>query len=141
MHSILFEIIGHCAGLEVEGFLWKHDDLHIYLNQIAKLLDLSYPTGKHDEWGEEIMQIDERVSIWAEKPSRNIEELYEFDSRLPESQQQGNRLKDWFEREPRPLPRIELHPDVTNLFEFRLEDIVVKGYNPHPDIKGIPVLT
>ncbi len=140
-HSILFEMIGQCAGLEVEGFVWKHDDLHIYLNQVAKLLDLLYPTGKYDVFGEEIMEIDERVKVWAEKPGRAIEELYGLESRLPEEERQGNRLKDWFEREPLPLPRIELHPQVKNLSDFQLEDIIVKGYNPHPDIKGIPVLT
>ena len=138
-HSMLFEMIGQHVGLEVAGFVWRIDDLHIYLDQVAKLLDLLYPTGKFDEWGDEIMEIDERVSRWAEKPGRAIPELYELGSKLPEDRREGNRLKDWLEREPRPLPRIELHPEVRDIFGFGTEDIIVKGYNPHPDIKGIPV--
>jgi len=37
-------------------------------------------------------------------------------------------------REPRPLPRLELNPEVTDLFTFRLEDVGVVGYDPHPHI-------
>jgi thymidylate synthase len=37
-------------------------------------------------------------------------------------------------REPRPLPTVELNPAVTDLFAFNYEDIVLKGYNPHPPI-------
>jgi thymidylate synthase len=37
-------------------------------------------------------------------------------------------------REPRPLPTVELNPVVTDLFAFKYEDIVLKGYNPHPPI-------
>jgi len=38
------------------------------------------------------------------------------------------------EREPRPLPTVRLNPAITNLFEFKYEDIVLEGYNPHPRI-------
>lgn len=39
-------------------------------------------------------------------------------------------------RVPRPLPRIQLNPAVTSLFEFRYEDFEVVGYDPHPHIPG-----
>ena len=39
-------------------------------------------------------------------------------------------------REPRPLPRLELNPEVRDLFAFRYEDIRVLGYDPHPHIKA-----
>jgi thymidylate synthase len=39
-------------------------------------------------------------------------------------------------RAPRALPRLRLNPAVRSLFDFRYDDIVVEGYDPHPAIKA-----
>ena len=39
-------------------------------------------------------------------------------------------------RPPRPLPRLELNPEVTSIFDFRYEDFHLAGYDPHPHIKA-----
>jgi thymidylate synthase len=39
-------------------------------------------------------------------------------------------------REPRPLPRLQLNPEVRDLFAFRFEDIAILDYQPHPPIKA-----
>ena len=39
-------------------------------------------------------------------------------------------------REPRPLPKMEINPDVKNIFDFKYEDFKLTGYDPHPHIKG-----
>ena len=37
-------------------------------------------------------------------------------------------------REPRPLPTLRLNPAVRGLLDFRFEDLVLEGYQPHPHI-------
>jgi thymidylate synthase len=39
-------------------------------------------------------------------------------------------------RDPRPLPRLVLNPEVRSLFDFVYEDVEVIGYDPHPHIKA-----
>jgi len=40
-------------------------------------------------------------------------------------------------REPRPLPKMKINPDVKDIFSFKFEDFELTDYNPHPHIKGI----
>lgn len=39
-------------------------------------------------------------------------------------------------REPRPLPTMNINPDVKSIFDFRYEDFELTGYDPHPHIKA-----
>jgi len=39
-------------------------------------------------------------------------------------------------RECRALPRLQLNPEVKDLFAFRFEDISLEGYDPHPSISA-----
>lgn len=39
-------------------------------------------------------------------------------------------------REPRPLPKMILNPEVKDIFGFRYEDFTLSGYDPHPHIKA-----
>lgn len=40
-------------------------------------------------------------------------------------------------REPYPLPKMKLNPDIKNIFDFTFEDFTLEGYESHPHIKGI----
>jgi thymidylate synthase len=46
---------------------------------------------------------------------------------------EGARLQ--LEREPRPLPTMNINPDVKDLFGFSFEDFKLEGYEPHERIK------
>ncbi|MCD8210846.1 MAG: thymidylate synthase [Prevotella sp.] len=39
-------------------------------------------------------------------------------------------------REPRPLPKMVINPDVKDLFSFKYEDFSLEGYDPWPHIPG-----
>ena len=39
-------------------------------------------------------------------------------------------------RTPKTLPRLRLNPAVTNIFDFKFEDIEIVEYDPHPAIKA-----
>ncbi len=40
------------------------------------------------------------------------------------------------ERTPKPLPTMQIDPDVKDIFEFRYEDFELRDYDPHPHIKA-----
>lgn len=39
-------------------------------------------------------------------------------------------------REPRPLPKMIINPEVKNIFDFKYEDFTLQDYDPHPHIKA-----
>lgn len=47
------------------------------------------------------------------------------------------KVKEQLTREPRPLPRLILNQEITDLFSFKIEDISLEGYDPHPKIEGV----
>ena len=40
-------------------------------------------------------------------------------------------------RTPRPLPKMNINPDVKDLFSFNYEDFQLEDYDPYPHISGI----
>lgn len=40
------------------------------------------------------------------------------------------------ERNPRPLPKMIINPNVKSIFDFNYEDFNIEGYDPYPPIKG-----
>ena len=45
-------------------------------------------------------------------------------------------VKTQIEREPLPLPRLVLNKDIDNLFDFKIEDIKLEGYQSRGPLKG-----
>lgn len=40
-------------------------------------------------------------------------------------------------RDPRPLPKMILNPEVKDILDFKFEDFTLVDYNPYPHIKGV----
>lgn len=40
-------------------------------------------------------------------------------------------------RDAKPLPVMEINPEVKNIFDFKFEDFTLKNYESHPHIKGV----
>jgi thymidylate synthase len=45
-----------------------------------------------------------------------------------------DQAKMQLERQPRPLPKLQISADVRSIFDFRYEDFRLENYNPHPHI-------
>lgn len=45
-------------------------------------------------------------------------------------------VQEQLKREPYPLPKLQLNPAVTSIFDFKFEDIAIVDYQAHPHIKG-----
>jgi len=47
-------------------------------------------------------------------------------------------VMEQLKREPKPLPKLKLNKNITNIEDFKFEDIEIVGYDPHPAIKFPP---
>jgi len=47
-----------------------------------------------------------------------------------------DQAREQLSRECRPLPKMEINPDVRKIGDFRFDDFTLTGYDPHPAIKA-----
>ena len=46
-------------------------------------------------------------------------------------------VSEQLQRDLRPLPQMNINPNVTDIFSFKFDDFTLENYNPHPAIKGV----
>jgi thymidylate synthase len=67
-------------------------------------------------------------------------ELGEFVHTLGDAHIYSNHLEQvhlQLTRDVRPLPKLNINPNVTSIFDFKFEDFTLEEYDPHPHIKGV----
>ena len=47
-----------------------------------------------------------------------------------------DQAKTQLQRSPRPLPTLQLNPQIQSVFDFRFEDFTLQGYDPHSAIRA-----
>ena len=47
-----------------------------------------------------------------------------------------DQVNEQLSRQPRPLPTMQLNPEIDNIFDFTIDDFTLEGYDPHPSIKA-----
>jgi thymidylate synthase len=48
-------------------------------------------------------------------------------------------VKELIERRPYPAPKLWLNPEITDFYQFTVDDVRLDDYETHPQVKGIPV--
>jgi len=48
-----------------------------------------------------------------------------------------DQINEQLSREPRPLPRMVINPEVRSIDDYKYEDFTLEGYDPWPAIKGV----
>lgn len=48
-------------------------------------------------------------------------------------------VKELIERPQYPAPKVTLNPEITNFYDFTVDDVIVKDYKKNPQVKNIPV--
>ncbi len=46
-------------------------------------------------------------------------------------------VQEQLTRDIRPLPKMQINPNVSDIFSFKFEDFSLENYDPHPAIKGL----
>jgi thymidylate synthase len=48
-------------------------------------------------------------------------------------------IKELIERPQYPAPKFRLNPEITNFYDFTVDDIIIEDYEKNPQVKNIPV--
>ena len=104
-------------------------DLHLFQRAADVPIGVPFNTAEYALF---LMMMAQVTGMRAGKFVHTLSDAHIYRNQIPY-------IEELLTREPLPLSRVTLNPDVRSIFDFRLDDFELHNYVAHPAIKGIPV--
>lgn len=114
--------------LSFQMYVDNNDNLSCMMNQRSgdSLLGIPYNIASYALLTHMIAQV---CDLGVGKLIMNIGDSHIYNDHIEQ-------VKEQLTREPLPLPTLYLNPDIDNIFDFKMSDIELIGYDSHPPIKA-----
>ncbi len=149
---VLYDLKHNPSSRRIMTNLYNHDDLHamnlypcaysMTFNVSGNTLNAILNQRSQDvlvanNWN--VVQYAVLVHMFAQVSGLKVGELVHVIADAHIYDRHEPLIRELVQRQPKPAPRLVINPDIRNFYEFRVSDFVLEGYEPHPQIKSIPV--
>ncbi len=149
---VLYDLKHNPSSRRIMTNLYNHDDLHamnlypcaysMTFNVSGNTLNAILNQRSQDvlvanNWN--VVQYAVLVHMFAQVSGLKVGELVHVIADAHIYDRHEPLIRELVQRQPKPAPRLVINPDIRNFYEFKVSDFVLEGYEPHPQIKSIPV--